>query len=229
MCQALKARTPYDQRIETKQVHTRIRRDTCKRGQCSQTHHLAHALIRAKAKLLSFQSGKRLNPSQSSGSFQPQKTNQVNTQNSNQGFTNPMVTKSNVQQVKENALPVNQSGEWIQCFECQQWGHKKVDCPNKANKKKTFQPPLPNQKEAFPNRPKNQNKGRITDQLRNVKINYVNINDEQEEQAQVYGAQDPSGSNQQFTILETQGDYEGKSLTFLMILGPPIHSYLWPW
>ena len=71
------------------------------------------------------------------------------------------MTKPNVQQVKANALPINQSGWQIQCFECQQWGHKKADCPNKANKKKTFRPPLPTQKGAFLNQTRNQNKGKI--------------------------------------------------------------------
>ena len=88
------------------------------------------------------------------------------------------MTKPNVQQVKANALPVNQSGQQIQCFECQQWGHKEANCNNKANKKKMFQPPLPTQKEDFLNWSKNQNKGGILDQPRNVKINYFIIKDE---------------------------------------------------
>ena len=113
-----------------------------------------------------------------------------------------MVTKPVVQQVKANALPINQSGGQIQCFEIHQWGHKKDDFPNKASKKNTFCPPLPLQKEAFQNWNKNQNKGKIFKQPRNVKINYVSIKDEQEEQAQIYAALDPSGRNQQFTILE---------------------------
>ena len=92
-----------------------------------------------------------------------------------------MVTKPNVQQAKANALPINQSGQQIQCFECQHWGHKKANFPNKANKKKTFGPPLPTQKEAFLNQTKNQNKRKILEQLKNVKINYVSVKDEQEE------------------------------------------------
>ena len=89
-----------------------------------------------------------------------------------------------------------------------------MDYPNKANKGKTFGLPLPTQKESFLNRIKNQNKEKILEQLRNVKINYVSVKDEQEEQAQVYPTLDPSGCNQQFTILETQEEYEGKPLTF---------------
>ena len=68
----------------------------------------------------------------------------------------------------------------IQCFECQQWGHKKFDYPNKANKKKTFRLPLPPQKEDFQNQNKNQNKEKSLEQLKNVRINYVSIKDEQE-------------------------------------------------
>ena len=89
-----------------------------------------------------------------------------------------MMAKPNVQQVKANALPINQSGRQIQCFECHQWGHKKANYPNKANKRKKFEPPLPTQKEDFLNWTKNQNKGKIPEHLRNVKINYVSVKDE---------------------------------------------------
>ena len=71
------------------------------------------------------------------------------------------MTKQNVQQAKASALPVNQSGQQIQCFECQQWEHKKADYPNKANKTKISRPLLPPQKEAFHNQNKNPNKGKI--------------------------------------------------------------------
>ena len=60
-----------------------------------------------------------------------------------------------------------------------------------------------------------------------MRINYVSVKDEQEEQAQVYAALDPSGHNRKFTILETQGEYEGKPLTFLIDLGS-CHSFLSP-
>ena len=85
-------------------------------------------------------------------SSRPQKIRQFNKPNPKQGFTNSTMNKPNVQQVKANALPVNQSGRQIQCFECQQWGHKKADCPNK---KKTFRQSLPLQKEVFQNQNKN--------------------------------------------------------------------------
>ena len=39
------------------------------------------------------------------------------------------------QQVKVNALPVNQSEKQIQCFDCRQWGHRRTDFPNKRVKK----------------------------------------------------------------------------------------------
>ena len=72
----------------------------------------------------------------------------------NPGFSNPRAQKPQVQPVKVNALPVNQSGRQIQCYGCQQWGHKKADCPNKSNIKKRVRPPLPSQNEAFNNRNK---------------------------------------------------------------------------
>ena len=86
---------------------------------------LANALIRAKAKLLSLQvkDRKRSNPFQPFQSFQPQKVNP-----SYQPVRN--LERSNarpfVQTTQVNALPVNQSGRQIQCFECRGWGHKKA-------------------------------------------------------------------------------------------------------
>ena len=53
-------------------------------------------------------------------------------------------------------MPVNQSGRQTQCYGCQQWGHKKADCPNKGNNKKRVQPSLPPQEEVFNNRNKKQ-------------------------------------------------------------------------
>ena len=88
--------------------------------------------------------------------------------------------------VKVNALP-------IQCFECHQWGHKKANCPNKNSTKKEFEPPLPTQKEAFLNFNKNQPKGGASVQPKNVKINYISVKAEGEEQAQIYAALDPNG------------------------------------
>ncbi|MCO5612133.1 hypothetical protein L7F22_066395 [Adiantum nelumboides] len=62
--------------------------------------------------------------------------------------------------------------------------------------------------------------------------------DEVIEQAHVYAALDPSERNRQFSILEAQGDYQGKSLTFLIdsrsshsFISPSIvkHLHLEPW
>ena len=77
------------------------------------------------------------------GLFRPQKASIPNFRMPNHEFSNPKAQKPPVQQVKVNALPVNQSGRQIQCFECRQWGHKKAECPNKSNIKKEVQPPLP--------------------------------------------------------------------------------------
>ncbi|MCO5550692.1 hypothetical protein L7F22_004182 [Adiantum nelumboides] len=57
--------------------------------------------------------------------------------------------------------------------------------------------------------------------------NYLTIIDEVTEQAHVYAALDPSGRNQQYSILEAQGDYQGKSLTFLIDSGSS-HSFISP-
>ena len=97
--------------------------------------------MRAKAKLLNFKATrdhKRMNHYPPVGLFRPQKVNIPNHRMSNNEFSNPRTQKPPVQQVKVNALPVNQSGCQIQCFGCCQWGHKKVDYPNKSDIKKEF-------------------------------------------------------------------------------------------
>ena len=74
---------------------------------------LADALIRAKAKLLSFKVArerKRTNPYPTAGLFRPQKVSIPNHKLPNPGFSNPRAQKPQVQPVKVNALPVNQSG-----------------------------------------------------------------------------------------------------------------------
>ena len=60
-----------------------------------------------------------------------------------------------------------------------------------------------------------------------MKINYISVKTEGEEQAQIYAALDPSGCNRQFTVLETEGEYEGNSLTFLIDSGSS-HSFISP-
>ena len=53
------------------------------------------------------------------------------------------------------------------------------------------------------------------------------MKEEAEEQAQIYAALDPSGRNCQYSILEVQGDYEGKPLIFL-IDSRSSHSFISP-
>ena len=86
---------------------------------------------------------------------------------------------------------------------------------------------MPTQKETFLKCNKNQSKGGVSTQPKNVKINYISVKIEGEEQAQIYVALDPSGCNHQYTVLEAQGDYEGKSLTFL-IDSRSSHSFISP-
>ena len=129
--------------------------------------------------------------------------------------------------MKINALPVNQSGRQIQCFGCRQWGHKKADWPNKSDIKKQIQPPVPPQSEAFNNRNKKPPQAKAQSKPPNVKINYISVKAEGEEQAQIYAALDPSGRNRQFIVLKAEGEYEGNSLTFLIDLGSS-HSFISP-
>ena len=95
---------------------------------------LADALICAKSKLTSFQVGdrKQTNPFPSLGPYQPVKINSCSSQISPP--LDPATLRPFVQQSRVNALPVNQSGRQIQCFECHQFGHKRADCPNKNNR-----------------------------------------------------------------------------------------------
>ena len=188
---------------------------------------LADALIRAKAKLSSFQVGdrKRVSPFPPSAPYRLQKVNPYAPQ-----VNHPLplaAPKMFTQPVKVNALPVFQSGKHIQCFECRQFGHKKEECPNKDTKKNVSRPALPPQKQAFQNRNRNQPRGPAPVQPKVVKANYVSVKEEAEEQAQIYAALDPSGYNRQYSILEAQGDYEGKPLTFLIDSGSS-HLFISP-
>ena len=88
-----------------------------------------------------------------------------------------------VQNTQVNTLPVNQSGRQIQCFECGERDHKKANYPNKIAKKRTFQPPFQTQKEAFINGNKNQSTRQASTQPNNIKVNYVSLEEEQDEQA----------------------------------------------
>ena len=60
-----------------------------------------------------------------------------------------------------------------------------------------------------------------------VKVNFVRFSDQAEEQAEVYAALDPSGRNRQYSILEVQGDYKDKPLTFLVDSGSS-HLFISP-
>ena len=60
-----------------------------------------------------------------------------------------------------------------------------------------------------------------------MKINYISVKTEDEEQAQIYAALDPSGRNRQFTVLEANGEYKGNSLSFLIDSGSS-HSFISP-
>ena len=86
---------------------------------------------------------------------------------------------------------------------------------------------MPTQREAFASCNKNQSKGETSAQPKNVQVNHINVKEELEEQAHIYVALDPSGQNWQYSILEAQGDYEGKSLTFL-IDSRSSHSFILP-
>ncbi len=154
---------------------------------------LADALIRAKSKLSSFtrvnftEGRKRNPPSYPPPTFRPTKAPFVSNPEQDKGpaVFRPPVSVNNVQ---AKALPVTQSGKHVQCFECKEWGHKKVRCPNKRI---PFRSPLTPQRKAF----LNQNQGGQNRQgngkpLKNSTVNHVTITEEVEEQAHIYVALD---------------------------------------
>ena len=79
--------------------------------------------------------------------------------------------------------------------------------------------------EAFNNRNKKPPHAKAQAKPPNVKKNYISVKTEGEEQAQIYATLDPSGRNCQFTVLETEGECEGNSLTFLIDSGSS-HSFI---
>ena len=89
---------------------------------------LADALVRAKAKLSSLS---RRNPTGDNKKrhvpFYADHTSQDSkVQRTQIPSTRPLTTPHSVQ---VNALPITQSGRPIQCYNCQEWGHKKAECP----------------------------------------------------------------------------------------------------
>ena len=186
---------------------------------------LADALIRAKAKLLSFSAGekKRPNPYPIPGPYRLPKVNPVIRQTTIIPPSTPNIPKPYIQQAKVNVLPVTQSGRTFQCYKCLKWGHKRQDCPEKDIKETAKAKPLPTQKNEY----RTFKQGQRPNPPRVVKVNYVCVSDEAAEQAQIYSALDPSGQNLQYSILEAEGDYEGKSLTFLIDSGS-LHSFISP-
>ena len=192
---------------------------------------LADALIRAKSKLNSFLRGNFAGNRKRDAPYDPPVPYRLPKAPFAPTFEQakppsprpPILVKP--MQVK--ALPVTQSGRSIQCYECKEWGHKRVDCP-KAKLKAPTRPPLPPQRKAFLTRNQGvQNRQTLGQPPKATTVNYVSVKEEMEEQAQVYAALDPSGYNRQFSILEVQGDYEGKTLSFLVESGS-LHSFLSP-
>ncbi|MCO5558716.1 hypothetical protein L7F22_012302 [Adiantum nelumboides] len=192
---------------------------------------LADALIWAKPKLSSFlksnnQQGeqKREQPYHFESSHRPYKFQMMATP----------VNRSEVQPVRVNALPIIQGGRPMYCFECGQEGHKRIHCPQqRQNRGFQYQNRGP-QRHNLVNSNQNQNQ-RISKAAHpnpnkipvKTVANYLTITDEVTEQAHVYAALDPSGKNLQYSILEAQGDYQGKSLTFLIDFGSS-HSFIFP-
>ena len=109
-----------------------------------------------------------------------------------------------------------------------------MDCPLKRQSKgPSYQNPgPPRQPPVFKNQVRNTRNPNPANQRINPPptkstANYVTITEEMEEQAHVYAALDPSGRNRQFSILEAQGDYEGKPISFLIDSGSS-HSFISP-
>ena len=94
-----------------------------------------------------------------------------------------------------NALPINQSGRQIQCFECHQFGHKRVDYLNKNNKRNIPCHFLPLQNQVSQNQNRNQSKPTTSNLTKGTTANYISLKEQAKEQAQIYADLDPSGRN----------------------------------
>ncbi|MCO5597053.1 hypothetical protein L7F22_051127 [Adiantum nelumboides] len=190
---------------------------------------LADALVRAKSKLNSFtrvnfgEVRKRKLTNYPPPAYKPAKAPFAATAEQAKGpVFRPSIPVKNIQ---ARALPVTQSGKSIQCFGCKEWGHKAASCPKKQT---PLRSPLIPQRKAFLGR----NQGGRNQQgnnkpMKTSTVNHVTSTEEVDEQAHIYAALDPRGYNQQFSILEVPGDYEGKPLSFLIDSGSS-HSFLSP-
>ena len=138
-----------------------------------------------------------------------------------------------------------------QCYRCGKRGHLKRDCnepltegppPNRPSE--LAQRPLPPQEQVFqahqtPNsqrggrggRNRRGGRGNPENQRRQGQVrgaaNQVTLNDEFEEKAEIYAALDPSGRNQQYSVIETQVEYQGNSFSLLVDSGST-HSFISP-
>ena len=60
-----------------------------------------------------------------------------------------------------------------------------------------------------------------------VSLKYADMHCEEEVEAKVHAALDPSGHNQQFSVVKLEADCDGKSLIFLVDSGSS-HSFISP-
>ena len=133
----------------------------------------------------------------------------------------------------------------FQCYECQEWGHKRHECPRQTTSltqgrnqqpswvsQPTRTPQAPRgrgrpQQGGQPNQVKPSSRPPNTNPPRAATVNHVTIQEETEVQAQVYATLDPRGRNQQFSVMEIGGTSQGKTLSFLIDSGSS-HSFLSP-
>ncbi|MCO5601287.1 hypothetical protein L7F22_055406 [Adiantum nelumboides] len=190
---------------------------------------LADALIWAKPKFGSFL--KSNNQQGEQKREQPYHFESSHRSHKFQNMARP-INRSEVQPVRVNALPITQGGRPMHCFECGQEEHKRMHCPQqRQNRGFQYQNQGP-QRYNLANSNDNQNQ-RISNAahqdpnripVKTIAID-VTITDKVTEQAHVCAALDPSGRNRQYSILEAQGDYQDKSLTFLIDSGCS-HSFI---
>ena len=140
---------------------------------------------------------------------------------------NPPVPKPPVQPARVNAVPVTQNGRGIKCYDCQQWGHHRSNCPNKNFQRGRPRAALPSQEKEFAKTQGIPSPRKNTRPNQQANENYVDVSEEAEEQAEVYAALNPNSRDHQYTVLEFKGDYEGKPLTFLINSGS-LHSFISP-
>ena len=118
----------------------------------------------------------------------------------------------------------------IQCFECQEYGHYRTNCPKKMRASGANAVPLPrNGRGQANNRGRrgraNAGRGRGTNARTNAVIGQPTVGDKK--RAVLHAAIDNPNARQQYAIIQAPGTHQGEIIDFLIDCGST-HSFLSP-